>query len=263
MTTLLKRWGVFAVLAALTGCGADDSPSEPGPSTTQDSGVDAPAPGPKIWVSADALDAGVLSCELSGANADARYQALKLVVRNDGDATLAVDDEGSTGVVPSYNAFTVEPGAKRTLHLEFLNLCCADGDLMSGTLVLSSNDPSRPKLEIPVSAKGALPTLKVSPDTLTWMQDEVPGVVSHQFTLENVGSIGSRIGDLAYDFDPGPFNVGLDLTASLAPKQKIGVGVFVYSPEVPAVPYQHVLTLGPTGCGPDVTVTLDVQSLGP
>ena len=91
MTTLLKRWGVFAVLAALTGCGADDSPSEPGPSTTQDSGVDAPAPGPKIWVSADALDAGVLSCELSGANADARYQALKLVVRNDGDAVLFED----------------------------------------------------------------------------------------------------------------------------------------------------------------------------
>ena len=214
MTTLLKRWGVFAVLAALTGCGADDSPSEPGPSTTQDSGVEAPAPGPKIWVSTDALDAGVLSCELSGANADARYQALKLVVRNDGDATLAVDDEGSTGVVPSYNAFTVEPGAKRTLHLEFLNLCCADGDLMSGTLVLSSNDPSRPKLEIPVSAKGALPTLKVSPDTLTWMQDEVPGVVSHQFTLENVdAAIASGTASAQRAFMTGQLRVGGDLRA--------------------------------------------------
>jgi hypothetical protein len=112
-------------------------------------GVAAGASGPSIGVSPPSLDFGSVVVNQSG--------SLTLTIANAGSAALNVASMGSTNglftLANSSSSFSIPPGTSQQVTVRFSPVTVGS---QTGGLTISSNDPARPTITVPLSGTGAI-----------------------------------------------------------------------------------------------------------
>lgn len=149
-------------------------------------------PGPDILVDPPSLTYGTLSV------GDDETQAFS--VQNIGDATLHVGDI----VIGSGIAFTVlgpetqfdlEPGESKEVQVSFSPM---GADENFGQVLVVSDDPDSPQTPVDLLGYGAVPELKITPDSYVFGDTFIPCGASVELTLENIGSEDLVITEVDY-----------------------------------------------------------------
>lgn len=181
----MSRSSSMLAIAALfaTGCSEFNLSNKTGP--------DAGAV-PDIFVDPPALTYGRL------ATGDEEIQTF--TVQNIGAATLNVSDI----VIGSGLAFTVlgpetvfdlEPSETMSVDVAFTPM---GADENFGQVLVLSDDPDTPEAPVDLLGLGAVPELKITPDSYVFADTFIPCGAFVDLTLENVGSENLVISDLAY-----------------------------------------------------------------
>jgi len=136
-------------------------------------------------------------------------------VTNDGFAALMLDEVSLDGndsfaIAPSTELpVLIEPQGTWTFDAYFQPV--EGGDL--GALVsLWSTDLDQPEVQVPLTGKGALPSLQITPDPVDFRTFSVPCVKDETVTLTNVGVEPLRIDEVSLE---GPNPAGLALLTNL------------------------------------------------
>ncbi|MEW5853166.1 MAG: choice-of-anchor D domain-containing protein [Myxococcota bacterium] len=171
-----------------------------------------------------AVDPNPIAFELRRVDADTRM-TVKLM--NVGTADM---DVSRIAIEPADAPFTVVqvPG-KEIIHV-------AEGQLepfevvfhppargpYTANLVVETNDPDTPKLQVPITGVGGPPRIKVNPEAVTFDLVHQGNPSSRTFTIENTGLDVLHVTDITIDpsSDPG---FGLAVTDSF-PRGDVGVG---------------------------------------
>jgi hypothetical protein len=147
-------------------------------------------PTPVLVVNADGFEFGALQ---TGEEATQDF-----TVTNAGDLELSLELslEGSPDfTVPSVNRpYFLEPEETRTFEVNF----SPSAEQSTGTLVLTSDDPEVPALDLPLLGYGALPVLSVDPLEHDFGSVGVNCEEELVVTLENTGSADLTLASIAH-----------------------------------------------------------------
>lgn len=172
--------------------------------------IDAP---PRIAVTPEALDFGLLE--------EGATEIRTVAVRNDGPATsvlevrrLALDGAGAFTLVDPPSDFRLPSGVERALDVVFAP---AAPDVHEGVLLLESDDPDRPTVEVPLLGNAPRPELRITPDPLDFGDVDVGCGVDGTLTLENTGTWALNVRAAALDAEGMTLTDRVDGGFALAP----------------------------------------------
>jgi hypothetical protein len=149
-------------------------------------------PGPDILVTPPSLTYGTLSM------GDEEVQTFE--VQNIGEATLHVEDivikSGlSFSITSRETAFDLEPGETRDIEVTFTPMGANEN---YGQVAVFSDDPDTAEANVDLLGLGAVPELKITPDSYVFSDAVIPCGESVELTLENVGTEDLEITDYEY-----------------------------------------------------------------
>lgn len=149
-------------------------------------------PGPDILVTPPSLTYGTLSM------GDEEVQTFQ--VQNIGESTLHVDNvvikSGlSFAITSRETAFDLEPGETRDVEVTFTPMGANEN---YGQVAVMSDDSDTPEANVDLLGTGAVPELRITPDSYVFDDAVVPCGESVELTLENVGTEDLVITDYDY-----------------------------------------------------------------
>ncbi len=205
------RATLFSAALILTGCSEFDLIGEQTPE---------PIPAPIIEVTPQQLLFG----ELVGGEAEVQT----FTIQNIGDMALDVTDiELASGesftILTEALDVTLEPGAKKHVDVEFSPLAANNN---FGLVVVHSNDPETPEVNVDLMGEGAVPELLITPDYYDFENTFVPCGAEKELILTNIGRDDLVITELDYA-SGGHLSLleGLELPLTLAPNDTAAVTV--------------------------------------
>ncbi|MEP7339380.1 MAG: choice-of-anchor D domain-containing protein, partial [Acidobacteriota bacterium] len=159
---------------------------------------------------------------------------MKLTVRNTGNAPLAITSITSSD--PQFSAslltgaFTLPAGGSIIVNVRFAP---ASAGAKTGTLSINSNDPNRPRLDVPMTGTGLAPAIDVSPAGLGFGQVRLAQTKDLVVTIRNTGSatlkvssiISSNLQFSVTQLIERPSNALRNLPLSIAPNSSVEVTV--------------------------------------
>jgi hypothetical protein len=174
--------------------------------------VDVPLAGnglaPVIEVSPTSLGFGNVAV---GRNRD-----LQITVRNTGDVSLSVTSIASSdpqfSVVSPTGTFNVAAGGSAVLTVRFAP---ASAGAKTGTLSINNNDPSRARVDVPLTGTGLAPLIEVTPPSLNFGNVVTGESAVLKLIVRNIGNAPLNIASIASN-DP-QFSISLPATMFALP----------------------------------------------
>jgi len=225
-------------LAALCGCPTSDS--------------DIHALTPSLVVAPDAVDFGEVVVDYPAAAQVELINAGKATLTG----TIAWVEGSATQLTKDLEVLEI-PRDDRTV----LNLTCLPTtyDVYSGTVLISSNDPDRPTLEIPVACTGVhapTPDIELDPPALDFGEVAVGSSVTRYVQVLNVGDGDLHIVQTAQT-DSGAFTVETDPTGvTISPDGDVFVALITYAPTTAVGDYGQLHIMSDDPDEPTVSLLL-------
>ena len=158
----------------------------------------------------------------------------RLTVRNTGNAPLNISSIGSSDPQFSISlptaAFTLPAGGSINVNARFAP---ASAGAKTGTLSINSNDPIRPRLEVPITGTGLAPAIEVSPASLSFGQVRLAQTKDLAVTIRNTGGATLKVSAITSSnplfsvtqFVEKPGNAIRNLPLSIAPNASVEIAV--------------------------------------
>jgi hypothetical protein len=157
-----------------------------------------------------------------------------LTVRNMGNAPLNISsitssDQQFTISLPT-TTFTLPAGSSIKVNVRFAP---TSAGAKTGTLSINSNDPSRPRLDVPMTGTGLAPAIDVSPAGLSFGQVRLAQTKDLVVTIRNTGAATLKVSSITSSnpqfsvtqFVEKPSNAIRSLPLSIAPNASVEVTV--------------------------------------
>ena len=225
----MKSWLILPALVSLAGCPTTED-SKPDDSNQPQETGEPDTPSPVIFIQPSSLEYGNVD---AGADLTAT-----LTIWNTGRGELilsatTIDTADGPFTISDYPLLQIPSGDSDEMQITFAPLSAGDE---SATLLVDSNDPDTPSLEVPLTGTGVAPTIQLtsSADDLgqTWTGCEGWALL----TVENTGNADLTVSEVVLSGAESGFTFALNeehngaLPWVLAPGQDEYLGTLTYLP---------------------------------